>query len=372
MSSETFARPREATIQLSDVYGPLPIAVDAYTQLPASDSDAAPQLESRVTIPPPDDFDATITSQVRNTGRFHDGEHSISDGGAMLGGYGVVLVDELRTHQYEQASDILDELGVTSVEDLTKWQLAEVHPDAKIRLDAFDKTVVVIANSAPRTSEHNATGNNGTDFYVAVTDSGIEVYAQPHMLSSLDARGRIVDLYRIPEGAAWPKGEQFRSSVVSDIRRHPERLVPVPRDEHWPIPELPGGVQLAYVDKFANVRLQTADIRKDGELLGEVERVDLEIGEGQVCLRGIRVVSRMTDINEGEFGIYMNPADRNVYKGPAYLELIRRVSDPNGNTQPRAYHVLASEVSRLIGREVQLSDWNNLTMRLAPHTTQAA
>jgi hypothetical protein len=345
MSVETFGQPREATIQLSDVYGPLPT--------------------DGLHVPPPDDFDAAITSQVRNTGRFHDGEYGISDGGAVLGGYGAVLVDDLRHLQREQALEILEGLGAQSTADLTPGQLATVHPDDKIRLESLDNAVVVVSNSAPRTSEHHETGRNGSDFYVATTESGVEVYAQAHMLSSLDARGRITSLRRIPEGVVWNPGEQFRSSVVTDARRKPEQLEVVERD-NWPIPPLQDGIKLAYTDKFANVRLETSDVSGHGEVLREAETVDLVLDDGRVAISGIRVASRMTDIPEGEFGAYFNTADRDVKEGPAYIELVRRVSDPNGGEQHRAYHELAERVGNLLGKKVTLADWNNIVMDLRP------
>jgi hypothetical protein len=366
MSIESLALPREATIQLSDVYGPLPIVSEA------SLTGGALQLESRVTIPPPDDLDAAITSQVRNTGRFHDGEYGISDGGAALGGYGVVLVDDLRTQQREEALSILENLGVEHVSDLTEEESAKIHPDSQIRLDSLGKAVVVVANSAARRSDHHENGNNGDDFYVATTESGVEVYAQAHMLSSLDARGRVETLHRVPEGVVWTHGEQFRSSVVTDARRKPEDLVPVERDGNWPIPALPDGIQVVYTDKFANVRLQTSDVTKHSEVLRKTEAVDLVLEDGQVCIDGIKVVTRLTEIPENGFGAYFNPADRDAENGPAYIELIRRVSDCNGNTQPRAYHVLSERVGALLGHEIKLSDWNNIILDVVPSTTAAA
>jgi hypothetical protein len=346
MSAETFHLPREATIQLSDVYGPLPT--------------------DGLNVPPPDDFDAAITSQVRNTGRFHDGEFGISDGGAVLGGYGVVLVDDLRHLQREQALEILEDLGVQSTADLTPDKFAIVHPDDKIRLESLDSAVVVVSNSAPRTDEHHATGRNGSDFYVATTGSGVEMYAQAHMLSSLDARGRITSLRRIPEGVVWNPGEQFRSSVVTDARRKPEQLETIERDDNWPIPPLTDGIKLAYTDKFANVRLETSDVAAHGDVLREADKVDLVLDDGRVAIRGIHVASRMTDIPEGEFGAYFNTADRDAKSGPAYIELVRRVSDPNGGEQHRAYHELAERVGKLLGKKVTLADWNNIVMDLRP------
>jgi hypothetical protein len=351
MSVESFGLPRESTLQFNDVYGPLPV--------------------DGLSIPPPDDFDAVVTSVVRNTGGFQDREFAISDGGGVLGNYATVLVDDLRHQQREQAMEVLDGLGVTDIADLSPEQRASVHPDDETRLRSLETAVVAVVNEAPRTSDHHQTGQNGNDFYVATTNSGVEVYGQAHLLSSLDARGRIETLHRVPNGRVWPEGEQFRSSVVSDARRHPEVLEEVPRDENWPVPVLPDGTRLAYADKFGNVRVETSDIHATSKVLSGAERVDLVLEDGQVAIGGLHVVSRLTDIPEGDVGVYVNPADREVENGPGYLEIVRRVSDPNGDTQPRAYHQLAENVGALLGKDIKFSDWDGIVMNIVPSAEAA-
>lgn len=342
--------PRQATIQLSDTFGPLGL-----------------QLE---TVPPPEDFDAGLTAQVRNTGRFVDAQFALSDGGTMLGNYGAVLLEDLHAQQQEQAHQILEALGAGSPDELTPDQLAGVHPDSQVRLQTLGESLVAVINSAPRTAEHQKTGQNGNDFYLALTESGVEIYAQAHMLSSLDARGLVKSLFRIPNGLVWDENEQFRSSVVSDARRMPHVLEPVARGDQWPIPKLPDGVRVAYTDKFANVRLETSDVGKHREVLATSETVDLVLSDGQVCLRGIRVVRNLFGIEEGEFGVYFNVADPKATDGPAYLELARRVSECNGNSEPRAYHVLRERVGRLLDREISLADWPDITFDIVPSSPQ--
>lgn len=343
----TFGLPREATIQLNDVYGPIPV--------------------DGLSIPPPDDFDAKITSQVRNTGHFSDGEYAISDGGTVLGSYGLVLIDDLRHQQHEQAGEILDRLGATDISQVNAEQRASLHPDDAVRLGSLETSVVAVVNEAARTAEHHTERKNGRDFYAAVTTNGLEAYVTPvDVLAGLDARGRIAALYRIPDGVVWPDGEQFRSSIASDARRQAGVLEPVPRDENWPIPPLPDGVRVAFADKFGNVRLETSDIAKHGEVLSESELVDLTLEDGRVALSGLHVVTRLTEVPEGEVGIYINPADKDADSGPAYFELVRRVSKPNGDTEPRAYHVLSEHVGGLLGKEIKLSDWNDITFDIVP------
>lgn len=354
--SETFGLPREATIQLSDVFGPAGIGeVSA--------------------VAPPHDFDADITAQVRNTGRFSDGQYAISDA-HFFADYGIVTIDDLRRRQLEQAQTILDELGVERFAELTPPQQAEIHPDSLVRLQALGSALVVVANNAPRTAEHQANGRNGNDFYVATTANKLEVYAQAHLLSGLDARRRITSLRRIPEGVVWEPGEQFRSSVVSDARRQPGKLEAISRDGSWPIPPIADGLRVKFVDKFSNVRLETPDIGVHDKLLREARRVDLVLkGEGaqkdQLCIEGIRTdVAQLTHLGERQFGIYPNVADGQATDGPAYLEFVRLVGDCNGGTNARAYHVLTERLDNLLGRHVPLSYLGRLAFDIVPSFVQ--
>src|ERR1019366_9061938 len=132
---------------------------------------------------------------------------------------------------------------------------------------------VALANCAPRSKEHTANGSNGTDFYLAVTHTGLEVYTTPlHFLQGLDSRDRIRALYRIPnEDNPEFDGEkqQFRSARVERDRQHPHILEPVfqyrDRDAlvrakiegSYPqvIPKDTRPGHIAFIDKFGNIRI---------------------------------------------------------------------------------------------------------------------
>lgn len=303
---------REATIQFSDVFGSLPIGG-------VSDGIV--------------DFDAALTAQVRNTGRFVDAQYPIGAWPA-VGDYGAVLLDQLRGEQTDRA------LKAVNSDDPD-------HPDYQVLASSLDTRLVAVVNSAPRTEEHRATGQNGDEFHVGVTASGLEVYAQLPYFRGLNARGLLTSLHRIPnDGGVWPEGEQFRSSVVTQARTQSDVLKPISTDA---IPNIDLSGRLAYVDKFGNVRLEVADIDDATDKLSSHGALSLKIS-GRAASLAVQAVSCLTDIEEGELGIYHNPTERqesgNRRNGirPGYLELIRRVSDPNRGTN-HAYNSLAGLIS---------------------------
>jgi hypothetical protein len=203
-----------------------------------------------------------------------------------------------------------------------------MHPDIVELANSLQKTLVGIVNCAPRRSDHHEQSVNGDEFHVGVTKSGIEIYAQLPYFRGLHARGRLVSLHRIPNDAGvWPSGEQFRSSVVSQARRYQDVLEEVSLDL---IPSLTLHGRVAYADKFGNVRLEMADSKDTAQKLQAGTTVSLRVGDkGQ--LDNVHVVTRLTEIPEGELGIYYNPADPLADSEPHYVELVRRVSDPNAH-----------------------------------------
>ncbi len=294
---DMFTRPREATVQFSDVFG----------AIPGMEHHDASSLY---------DFDAELTAQVRNAGKFHDAQFSIGYW-PELGDYGAVLLEELRRYQKQEL-----------LRKRSGGSAGPEHPDVLVLHTSVERAVVAVVNCAPRTNVHQELNLNGEEFHVAITSSGLEVYAQLPYFRGLQARGWIEEFYRIPNDAgAWPEGEQFRSSCVTQVRSNTGVLV---QEDTAVIPSLDLPIRVAYVDKFGNVRLECADMGKLQELLMPGRAVNLEVEGGRHSITA-HVVKRLTDIPEGEVGLYRNPADDPVASGPGYLEFVRRVSNPNGH-----------------------------------------
>ena len=308
----TFERAREATIQFNDVFGVLPVAAAGSTE-------------------PLVDFDAELTAQVRNTGSFRDAQYPIGTWPA-LGDYGVVLLEQLRQEQQLKAAG----LGL-DVEALD----SQLHPDYLALCQSLSGALIAIVNKAPRTNGQSHNGRNGEEFYVGITQAGNEVYGQLPHFRGLKARGWLSQLSRIPNDAGvWQPGEQFRSSYVSALRPTPEILEQVDASE---VPKIEQDIRLAYVDTFGNVRLEVANLDSALDHLKRQEVIRLQVGDGGTV--EAHAVERLTDIPRGDLGIYGNPSERNAADGAGYLELVRRVNEPNGHSQ-HAYHSLVSQVSR--------------------------
>lgn len=317
----TLTREREATVQFSDVFGSLPTGSGATH-----------------------DFDAVMTAQLRNAGRFVDAHFPIGDW-PMLGDYAAVLLEHLRALQ----TDTLERFE----------QAAPGHPDAATLRNSLQKAVVVVVNSAPRRSDHHAQNKNGDEFYLGLTQSGVEVYAQLPYFRGLKARGLLASLHRIPnDGGVWPAGEQFRSSCVTQARVFADVLEPTNLDA---IDDITLDGRLAYTDKFGNVRLEVKDIAALLPLLHPGGRATLHVGDTGNTIP-VHIVQRMTDIPEGEYGVYYNPADVAVQTGPAYLEFVRRVSTPNTYAE-HAYATLVSCVTN-DPSSFDARSWDSVNIRL--------
>lgn len=323
------SRVREATLQFSDVFG----------EIPASSG------EHRLPLV---DFDAILTSTVRNDGHFTDTHFPIG-AWPQVGDYGAVLVEELRRGQRERATEaglVVGEMGEGS-------NLHDLHPDLSVLMRSLLRAVVVVVNSAPRTAHHHASNENGDEFYVALTTAGIEIYSQLPFLTGLASRGWIEHLYRIPNGSgAWTDGEQFRSSCVTQVRTRPDLLVSADLSL---IPSLGRRGRLAYVDTFGNVRLEMRDGAATRRLLSSGGSVNVHLEGASVSLAA-HCVKRLTEIPEGEVGIYLNPVDEAHVSGPCYVELVRRVSSPNGCTT-HAYASLRATLPT-VEAAVALSSWD--------------
>ena len=125
-NTDFLAREREATVQFSDVFGGLPTGGGATH-----------------------DFDAVLTAQVRNTGRFIDSHFPIGDW-PMLGDYAAVLLEQIRGMQTQMHQRFS--------------QTQPNHPDTAMVQASLGKAIVAVVNSAPRRSDHHTQNKKATSF----------------------------------------------------------------------------------------------------------------------------------------------------------------------------------------------------------------
>jgi len=291
--------------------------------------------------PPIYDFDSALTAQVRGNGCFENANYPIGTWTA-VGEYGLVTVADLRKEQ-QRILEVYEDYGRANL------------PDAQVIKKSLDQIVIAGCNWAVRRKEHHEKGQNGDDFFIAELDDNIQVIAQLQFLRGVASRGLVKALWRIrDENPVWPKGEQYRSSIADQLRNFPEGLVPeelskLPTDDRTKL-------FLAYADKYGNGRI------------GKPEQADVpEIILGKsYCLRvdgkSLDAIgaNRLTDIPEDALGIYVNPSDGEYSHGIRYLELARRVADPN-NPSSSAYEKLRSTI---LPNSDQHPDWSKVEIEL--------
>ncbi|MBT3865426.1 hypothetical protein HOE67_01515 [Candidatus Peregrinibacteria bacterium] len=264
-------------------------------------------------IPP--DFDADLTTLYR---------HLIVDQSAQ---YGLKAGSNLEKYAAELINSLIG--GVKKEIELAR---EEGRPDADAELAARklrSGSTRVILNSAPRTKETK----NGGDYYLAITDQGVELY-----VSTLEhlayIRDRVQSLFRIPNKdhpAFDGEKEQFRSSIIARSCRFPNHLQRV-KDPQAEIPGQANPLEVAYIDKFGNVRLRAQNI---GETRHEIERKN---GKGTLAnglvvhndtkkghLGYAKLVDCLDDVPDGALGLYENVADGTQSStDPGYLEFVRK------------------------------------------------
>lgn len=341
----SFHLEREATIQFNDVFGTIPL------------------LPLGVDVLGVSDFDAILTAQVRNSGFWMDGKFGIGSWPA-LGEYGIILINQLREHQMEEA--IKSGITFGGIKGNQIKYSGDNHPDTKKLAESLMKVIVVVVNCAPRNSGHHSTGKNGEEFYAGLTDNNLEIYAQLDFFRGLHARKKLKALFRVPnEAGVWPAGEQFRSSVVSQVRRTPKKLVPVETLDI--IPKIKQEGRLAYVDRFCNVRVEIAANQKINQKLQIGKKITLGIADGSkmYTIKHVHVVKRIIDIPENELGIYYNPADPSVQNGPTYVEIVRRVSNPNSDYM-NAYMTLCNAIKQYEHTIVMPTEWDKINITIKP------
>lgn len=285
----------------------------------------------------PKDFDEGLTTSYRHL--FFGGlstEDGIDPKDSVRGAYGVELIaclvdgarDEIIKALQNQEIEINPQTLEVPRDQLRKVR-ENIHPDIERARRALKSGAVrLIANLAIRSDETKAT--NGPDFHLALLDNGVEVYAAP--LKRLEfVRERIRSLFRIPTlGHPVFRGdrEQFRSSVIARSCQFPEHLVRV-GDPTEVIPEQKEPLQVAYVDKFGNLRLRCAKAAQDFLREKVQGRSTCIVKVGDVTLSDVRLGSCLNDLDENEWGLYCNSAELSSNDGGSdggwpthYLELI--------------------------------------------------
>lgn len=270
------------------------------------------------------DFDAGLTTDYRHL-RPKDTRDGIGDD-PVLGAYGVELIAQLVDDAHEQIRKAVRE---AQLESRFLWK-KKLHPDVRRAYDAFRSGAIrVIANNAPRTEDNQS--NNGDNFWLALLDNGVEVYATPLQLLRY-VKHRVVSLFEIPnQGHPHFDGsrEQFRSSLIArsgqvpgHLRRaRPALLTSAFRDK----PEL----EFVYGDPYGNKRLRTDNIAQVRELLRrlaighELPRIGLIVGENRKFVSAV-VGNSLSSIPDGEWGLYRNVADGERTEGPGYYELVHK------------------------------------------------
>lgn len=268
----------------------------------------------------PGDFDAILTTWFRHL-LFPD----------LCAIYGVGSDLNRAAYGVELITNLVDQTRTAIDYELKRG--GSLHPNIiRAHNSIHSGTIRTLVNIAQRSGETAAT--NGTHFYLALLDNGMEIYTTP--LKSLQyVRDRIVSLWEIPnENHPLFNGEreQFRSSTIARSGEYPSHLRRIV-DVREVIPGQQNFLQLAFVDKFGNLRLRQSEVFSEiPEILADYEqwetkgfpvddpqrpnRISLVIGDQK--LDDIWLTSCLNDIPEGEWGFYRNSADPDNH----YWELV--------------------------------------------------
>ncbi len=301
------------------------------------------------------DFDAELTVTMRNLGQLSDRHFPIGQN-PRLADYGANLMHDLLLEKQRL-------LALTKTEH------------------SSEQSIICLINCAPRNLETTQNGQNGQDFHLAITTAGLEIYAVPlTLLSTLEARHQILALYRIPT-ANHPffdgEHEQFRSSIIATTRFAPEILDPIfqyPNQnslieakisgKHPQLIPLPTKPQIAYRDKFGNVRLAVPDLVQFTQQLQPThlhQQVKLCFANSPAELRAFYVNS-LKEIPQDQLGLYSNVADPSpqansqVLPQFGYLEIAKKSATPNQELHSAAAQLtaIASDPENLIWQPIQL------------------
>ncbi len=305
--ADLLARPTGALISFSDTFTS---PNDSIRDLPAELLETAGAGTQR-------DFDSELTHQFRHL-RPRDGEYGIGDkaNNHLLAAYGVELVTQLTDGIQNEIAK-----GIARAEKIGR----PLHPNI-VEAQQFinSRAIRVIANAAPRYDENKT--KNGSHFYLAVLDNGVEIYATP--LDALQyVRDRVTSLFEIPN-ENHPlfngKREQFRSSIIARSEEEPQHLV---RTDKSQIPDQEHELQLAWADRYGNTRLRAKDGAQVQRRIKGVKNNQDQVGiefPGQDIQRSTAKLNNCLDaVKGGELGLYGNVADGETTAGkPSYLELV--------------------------------------------------
>lgn len=208
---------------------------------------------------------------------------------------------------------------------------------------------------------------NGPDYYVAVTDTGMEFSVTSLSILSY-IRDRIVAIFRIPDGLAWPIGEQFRSrkvALASHTHPHGIKKVWVAGENNESelanlIPVEERNPHIAYIDSFNNRRVRVHNFKQFWGCV-QANKTSENMAYIQVGTTVIEcyVGTNLTSGPGGQHTIYLNPADHNN-GGGGYVEFTRRVDDgesiegtwePEGKQNPSTK---LQEIDRVLGTIVRV------------------
>ncbi|MGV9001510.1 MAG: hypothetical protein ACOH18_00950 [Candidatus Saccharimonadaceae bacterium] len=288
------------------------------------------------------DFDSKLTVAAESAG-FPALEQIPIGIRPWMGRYGLLLVDDLLRSRAQRLSNS-----------------STTHPDFAQEASDSEGAVIAVTNYAPRDDENTAGGSNGSDFYLATTSSGLEIYTTPlSFLSGLEARNRITSLYRIPtKGHPEFNGdhEQFRSARIVRTRRHPDHLVPIfeyestedlvkakAEDTHpgvIPVDKRSG--HIAFIDKFGNTKVELGDVRQLQELTVGREVVLRVVNNGREYEIPVHVAGDLRSAPLNKLAIYANVSDHiDGSSDTGLIELITRVnSNPSTSTDTAAFQLL--------------------------------
>lgn len=305
--SEQLFRPTGALIAFSDTFTN---PNDVIRHLPKDPEQAISTDSQR-------DFDSELTTQFRHL-RPRDGEYGIGDNpnNHLLAAYGVELVTNLTDGLQAEINK-----AIRRAQEIGR----PIHPNI-LEAQQFiqQRAIRVIANAAPRYDGNK--DKNGSHFYLAILDNGVEIYATP--LDALQyVRDRVVSLFEIPNAnnpLFHGTREQFRSSVIARLCEEPEHLV---RADQSAIPDQEHELQLAWADRYGNTRLRAKNGAQIQTRIGEVKD-----GKGQVGIKfpNLDLPGAQAKLNDcldavqgGELGLYGNVADGETSGDKAgYWELV--------------------------------------------------
>ncbi len=305
------------------------------------------------------DFDAKLTDKIESIG-FSIFEQIPIGFNSWMVNYGLVLSDDLVLSRNERVANQIKNSN---------------HPDLAKEFDEMENgAIVALANYAPRDNKNTDHNQNGSDFYLAITSSGLEIYTTPlTFLSALESRNRILSLYRIPtknHPEFSGEHEQFRSARIVRSRRHPDHLVKIfeystteelveakkLKIHNSPIPEDIRDGYTAFVDKFGNIKLELKDTKiLDDAKIGDIIKIKI-LNNNKEHFINVKKASDLKSADLNQISVYKNCSDKSTKHENSYLvELIVRVDDNPSISENTAIYQLIKQVPDLDIRTAEVS-----------------